>query len=279
MNRQQFIGYLKDPRLLDAESTNQIENLVKEYPYCQSAGILLTLGLYKENNIKFSNQLKNASACVSDRKLLKQRLHSLKEDAGGKDFQQREIDNKPTDRKHPDFSDPHLSELLNLLHNEVNELLIRTSQSESSQQQTATLKNISENLEKLVERKESKEKSNVTTDSFIDSLSSSYTLEETGDVHIKQSNLSTNEALIDKFIQEEPKIVPKLKTEFFDPMDLARQSLIDNEDIVTETLAEIYYKQGNLAKAIKIYKKLSLANPKKSSYFAARIEKIQKEIK
>jgi len=86
-----------------------------------------------------------------------------------------------------------------------------------------------------------------------------------------------NADLIDKFIKEEPRIVPK--PTFFDPLDVARNSLLDNETVVSETLAEIYYKQGNLSKAMKIYKKLSLVNPQKSSYFAAQIEKIRKEIK
>ena len=48
----------------------------------------------------------------------------------------------------------------------------------------------------------------------------------------------------------------------------------DDDDLVSEELAEIYAKQGLNSEAIEIYRKLSLLNPKKSAYFAAQIEKL-----
>jgi tetratricopeptide (TPR) repeat protein len=86
----------------------------------------------------------------------------------------------------------------------------------------------------------------------------------------------TNEELIDQFIQNSPRI-SRSPDDFFDPDIAAKNSAIDKEDIVSETLAQIYYKQGKLDKAIKIYKKLSSAIPEKSSYFAVLIKKIKQE--
>lgn len=47
------------------------------------------------------------------------------------------------------------------------------------------------------------------------------------------------------------------------------------EDIVTEPMAEAYILQNKREKAIDIYNKLSLLNPAKSAYFAAKIDSLK----
>jgi len=56
---------------------------------------------------------------------------------------------------------------------------------------------------------------------------------------------------------------------------LAEHSLTERQ-VVTEAMAEVWEKQGNGAKAIEIYNKLSLLDPSKSLYFAAKIEELKK---
>lgn len=58
---------------------------------------------------------------------------------------------------------------------------------------------------------------------------------------------------------------------------LAEHSLTERE-VVTETMAEVWEKQGNAAKAIEVYSKLSLLEPLKSPYFATKIEELKKTI-
>jgi hypothetical protein len=62
-------------------------------------------------------------------------------------------------------------------------------------------------------------------------------------------------------------------------LDLSVQTLAEKsnkeEDIVTETMAEVFLQQGKRYKAKEIYRKLSLLNPSKNAYFAAKIEQIQ----
>lgn len=82
--------------------------------------------------------------------------------------------------------------------------------------------------------------------------------------------------LINRFIVAEPKIAPK-KAEFYSPINMAKKSVVDEEDIVSETLAKVYAAQGNIAKAIRIYEKLSLVNSEKSSYFAAQIDLLKQK--
>lgn len=55
---------------------------------------------------------------------------------------------------------------------------------------------------------------------------------------------------------------------------MAAHSITDRE-VVTEAMADVWEKQGNYPKAIEIYRKLSLLNPPKSSYFAAKIEHLK----
>lgn len=56
--------------------------------------------------------------------------------------------------------------------------------------------------------------------------------------------------------------------------NLAAHSL-DKADVVTESMAEVWLKQGNRQKALEVYNKLSLRYPAKSAYFAAKIESLK----
>ncbi len=84
--------------------------------------------------------------------------------------------------------------------------------------------------------------------------------------------------LINKFIIDEPKI-SKPKPEFYSPVNMARKSVMDNDEIVSETLAKIYYQQGNLLKALKAYKTLSLKYPEKKQIFAPLIKEIEQKLR
>ncbi|HMJ48893.1 MAG TPA: hypothetical protein VK498_16285 [Ferruginibacter sp.] len=61
-------------------------------------------------------------------------------------------------------------------------------------------------------------------------------------------------------------------------LDPAVQNLAEKsnreEDIITESMAEVFAGQGKYDKAIDTYRKLSLLNPSKSAYFAAKIENL-----
>jgi hypothetical protein len=50
---------------------------------------------------------------------------------------------------------------------------------------------------------------------------------------------------------------------------------VEEKEVLTEAMAEVWAKQGNPAKAIRVYEKLSLLNPAKSPYFAGRIEQLK----
>jgi len=99
---------------------------------------------------------------------------------------------------------------------------------------------------------------------------------ETNSQQAKTIKSKTKAELIDKFIKNAPRIT-RSHSDFFNPVDYSKKSEIDREDIVSETLALIHFNQGNHEKAIKVYKKLILKVPQKSSYFAHQIEKIKQK--
>jgi hypothetical protein len=82
--------------------------------------------------------------------------------------------------------------------------------------------------------------------------------------------------LLDDFIKNRPSITRIRKdVDRLDVYNPARQS--PENEIVSESLAELLLKQHKPEKAIEIYEKLSLQNPEKMTYFAALIEKIRKD--
>lgn len=75
--------------------------------------------------------------------------------------------------------------------------------------------------------------------------------------------LPVNEGINLPNISEEKRVV-----------QMAEHSIAPRE-VVTETMAEVWIKQGNTDKAARVYQKLSLLDPAKSAYFAAKIEQLK----
>ena len=57
---------------------------------------------------------------------------------------------------------------------------------------------------------------------------------------------------------------------------MAVDSITQEEGMASETLADIYIKQGKYDHAIDMYRKLSLLNPQKNAYFARKTEEALK---
>ncbi len=96
---------------------------------------------------------------------------------------------------------------------------------------------------------------------------------------IANKTLPKNE-LIERFLAEQPSISRPDSNSFYNPQQEAIESTREDvSNLVTETLANIYIQQGLVEKAIGVFEKLILKYPKKSSYFADRIEELSKNTK
>nr|WP_302380711.1 hypothetical protein [uncultured Alistipes sp.] len=86
----------------------------------------------------------------------------------------------------------------------------------------------------------------------------------------------TSEEVIDRFLREEDLRI--VADEHAPEEEVRTEPDLDEEDeVVSEELAEIYLSQGLRDKAAAIYRKLSLLNPEKSVYFAELIRKTEKQ--
>ncbi len=196
MNKEQFINYLQNPENLTTDSVGELTEIVSRFHYCQSVHILLTLNLFKEENVLYNASLKTTAIYAGDRRVLKQKIDRLEQNAIRKPL--------PI----------------------AIELQIQPEPQPQPQPQPK----------------------------------------------------KTKQELLDEFIKNQPSI-SRGKETFFSAIEASRKSIVDEENIVSETLAKIYLDQHYFEKAIKIYEKLSLKYPEKSIYFAALIKKAKNEVK
>ena len=98
--------------------------------------------------------------------------------------------------------------------------------------------------------------------------------ESIGESGLIAASKATGNNLVDTFLKTEPKIVP---TDNYYEVDLT-ESLQENMDMATETLADIYVSQGHIQKAIEIYEHLILKYPEKHIYFATQIDRLKQDI-
>jgi tetratricopeptide (TPR) repeat protein len=261
MQVDNFLQYINQTELISNISDEEIMTIVNEFPYCQTGQLLYTIQLNKTNSVLFENQLKRAASLCSDRTKLFDYIHNIDASENVVKHVSEEQKNLMVDDK---FVPAKGKDELDLLEKEyVSEAINSTILLESVE--PIEEENVIEEVDLFNEQE---------PHSFTDWLRH-YSGEEP--IKSERSKKERNQDIINKFIQEDPRIEPK-KTEFYSPTNMARLSVKDT-GIVSETLALIHVDQGNFEEAIKAYEKLSLKNPKKSSYFAAQIKILKQKLK
>jgi hypothetical protein len=275
MNRENFITLLRDPGKMNRTSTELVRDLSERYPYCSSIQVLLAYGLFVGNDLDFTLQLKRAAACIPSRKKLRQ---LFLEQQSGEQPEVRPIAEVQVPGETAEAAPGTLEEVT---------VPVWAEPQEAADTADEKKKEPREELMELVHRRLAEIES--TRVNFVmeasrepeipeaPAMESVVIPSETGEERALPGDQDdkplTKEEILERFIREEPRISSP-KPAFFSPSEVAVHSSIDAEEIVSETLAKLYHEQGNNAKAIKIYEKLSLLFPEKSSYFADQILKI-----
>ena len=310
MKKDQFLDFMQYPELLNQDSSVMLEGLLKEFPYCQTAQILYLKSLHNEKSIHYPNRLKVAAAYSADRRALYKfimqpelqiKIHKAEqffEENKGLIPELKDTSEIISDKDKITTTESNSIETIIEIQKETpkNEQENINANAEIAELETEILNEVisasigfdlasellNEQSQDLGPLKQGGEKSILATDQEKYTFSEWMKLlngkkeEKREEGNLVKNTTSTGADLIEKFIQEEPKIKP-LKTAFFSPVNMAKMSLLDKDDFVTETLAKVYAKQGNYNKAIKAYQNLILKYPEKSTYFAVQIQELKKK--
>lgn len=280
MKKGTFISYVKKPSLLHAEEIPALQNIIAEYPYFQSAQLLLTKVFQEEENINFEKQLRKAAAYSANRK----RLHALLfSEHSPEKKSEPTLSHKEEQEPESTNSNAGVSEQETALEKEAEDFLNKQILTEAIS--SSILSEVDENTELEEESVEAIKDAQIDEVSFKEN--DSFNEGEGHSFSAWLNHYSDHEVKKPLWYSSPPKEVKRAKSytktnrpkqEFYSASKMAKLSVQEDGDLVTETLAKIYVAQENFEKAIKAYEKLQLKYPEKKVYFAGQIETIKNQL-
>ena len=231
---------LEDPSRLNAETLPELKALVEKYPFFQVARLLYVSNLYKLHSQDFGSELRKASVFVPDRTA----LFSLTE---GVNY------TLPTRNDNINIeTEDEGTRTLSLIDRFLNGGGIETDEDYGPAREQPSLIDLTKDYASYLMQQDTN-----ASDS-----------QEEG--HEEAPKLKGAD-LIDSFI-EETKGKQRVDIPDVDDSEFSSPEFsVEEEEIYTESMVNIYIKQGRYQQALEILRKISLNNPKKSSNFAAQI--------
>lgn len=272
METSHLIGYIERPETLVGEAAREIERLTEQYPYFSVTQCLLAIAYQNEGDPRYEQQLRKAADSIANRNNL--RMLSMLAKRRWEKRQAASASEEPSPAKDPMPDESFFKFVASSKvteHETEGDVIPEKMFIIPEIDLSGTQEKLSAELALLEEKRKSLDELKAIIANRLRELEEEKQQRQSNEV--PQKKMSRKE-LIEKFIAENPSI-SKPKAEFYNPISVAQNSIIDKGDIVSETLAKIYAKQGYFDKAISIYEKLSLNNPEKSIYFAAQIEQIK----
>ncbi len=291
MDKAQFQNYIRNPGEITINpDLGLLDQVIKTYPFFQSAYILSILANHESKSTFYSPFLQNSAVFVADREVLfhlvnhpnqlsakTPKKHDEKKD------ELRELD-RMVETNAKSFSSDQLLNEIQQKHSESKKVTHETNQAfeeKKSQQKTHT--------DKSAEHQSNPERNEESFEEWLKKLKKPNKVNRKEEKPIKnhvqgRSGSETNkgkkeqsdQAIIDNFLQQAPRL-SRPKTKFYNPVEKARESIEEDENLVSEPLAKIHWEQGHLKKAKQIYERLTLLYPDKFDYFARKIEEINSQ--
>lgn len=298
MNKKQFIEIIKNPDQLNVNTLTELKEILEEYPFFQIGRMLWLKNLHQLDSIKYNSELKTGAAYITDRsklyQLINKPIKSMAEaDCNESDEDKTEIQAPIKTEKAPISIEPDAPRTTteNYL-NAADELTDDNGNSyRFSANSTRTQKNEDDNEDILFPSADLLDYEITSSQSY--ALPQVSELEVNPDenrsfsdwLHIMHysspqqkgegtENRKKGMDLIDNFLSAKPETTP-ISDKKVKELDLEQKNTDPQEEILSETLANIYIKQGHKNKAIAIFEKLHLKYPEKSVYFARRITELK----
>ena len=249
MNKPEFIALLKEPCSITKEQTHAVEDILNNYPYFQAARVIHLKGLKKQESFKYNRALKTTAAYTTNRTVLfdlitQDTLNIAKrEHIEEKILQESEVVDLEVIEADSGFQVAEKEPIPILESLQIGQPLEFDKSEKHSFNEWLQLTSFQPI------KREASQKGQTTKD-----------------------DKSATFDIIDEFLKAKPKIKPDGSNE---KRDVALESISENEELMTETLARVYLEQKKYEKAIKAFKILSLKYPEKSSFFADRIKAVK----
>ena len=280
MNVSDFTSLINNPNAVNEKQTLALEKIVAEFPYFQSARALRLKGLYNQDSFRYNYDLKTTAAYTTERSVLFDLITSDYFLAINKDAY---LENVEKIKAIEVVSIEIISEnsASDVRSNALEESILTSIKQSNSVEIATEIQNDFEiTAQKLEigkplifsknEKHSFQEWLQLSKINPIDRTESDFSEKTNQELEAEKNKKLT---LIDKFIEENPKIPPLSKEaivkDFSVPIDE------DKSYLMTETLAKVYLEQKKYSKAIQAYEILILKYPEKSSFFANRILDIQ----
>ncbi len=279
MKVSDFTYFLEHPnKVVDPLQTKQLEDILEEYPYFQSARALHLKGLKNLNSYKYNKALKITAAYTTDRDVLFDFITSkdfLHDDTFNKQVITEEVLKKEEKPLIEDSADKPLPQDKNDAEQILDPALFKAKEEPKNEADTLEIgKPLPFDKKEKYSFTEwlqlTTKKPIVRNELPAKKLPEKNTEEEVLKKDEKQSKFDR----IDTFIATNPKIVPK--DNIPQSAAVANSSKLDKNELMTETLARVYLEQKKYKNAIQAYKILSLKYPEKSGFFADRIKAVEK---